>query len=220
MRKLIVLFLLLLGIGLYSQEQGKEEEPEHKRKKDSRNRVHLGVKFGANLSNVYDEQGEFSPDSKYGFVAGGFLNIPLGKYAGVHPEVLYSQKGFKASGKYLGTNYDLVRTTNYIDVPLMIAFKPLRQLSLVAGPNYSYLIQQTDIFANGLNSSIKSEDFKHDDIRTNILGAVIGADVNILNLVLSARYGFDVLANYSNSPSGTPRYKNIWLQGTIGFRIF
>ena len=135
MKKIILSILLLSGVGLYSQEERKEAESEHNKSKDSRNRLHLGVKFGANLSNVYDVQGEFSPDSKYGVVAGGFLNIPLGKYVGIHPEVLYSQKGFKASGKYLGTNYDLVRTTSYIDEPLMHAIKPLRQLNLVAGPN-------------------------------------------------------------------------------------
>ena len=102
----------------------------------------------------------------------------------------------------------------------MLALKPLRQLTFVAGPNYSYLLRQTDVFADGLNSSIRSEDFQHDDIRTNILGAVIGADINIWNLVISGRYGFDVLSNYKNGMSGAPRYKNVWLQGTIGFRIF
>lgn len=215
--KKIILFISLFIIGAAAAQE--TDEPKSERK-DSRNKPHLGIKLGSNLSNVYDAQGDFSPHSKYGFVSGGFLNIPIGKYLGIHPEVLYSQKGFKASGSYLGTGYDLVRTTSYIDVPLMIALKPLRQTTFIAGPHYSYLIQQTDIFLDGTSSSIKSEDFQNDDIRTNILGAMIGADINIWNLVLSGRYGFDVLSNYSNSPSATPRYKNVWLQGTIGFRIF
>ncbi|MBA3664923.1 MAG: PorT family protein [Bacteroidetes bacterium] len=215
MKKIFLLINLLAILSITAQEA----EPR-KETKDSRNRLHLGIKMGSNLSNVYDEQGDFSPSSKYGLVAGGFLNIPVGKYVGIHPEVLYSQKGFKASGKYLGTSYDLVRTTSYVDVPLMLALKPLRQLTFVAGPNYSYLIRQKDVFLNGTDSSIKSEDFQHDDVRTNVLGAVIGADINIWNIVLSARYGFDVLSNYKNGNSGTPRYKNVWLQGTIGFRIF
>lgn len=216
MKRICVLISLLASVAGYSQEQTEK----HQETRDSRNRPHLGVKFGSNLSNVYDEQGSFSPESKYGFVAGGFLNIPVGKYVGIHPEVLYSQKGFKASGTYLGTDYNLVRTTSYVDVPVMLALKPLRQLTFVAGPNYSYLIQQTDIFQKGFNSSVKAEDFKNDDIRTNILGAVIGADINIWNLVLSARYGFDVMSNYKNTNSQTPRYKNVWIQGTVGFRIF
>jgi hypothetical protein len=216
MKKIGILFLVLSLSSGYAQDQTEKQ----KQTKDSRNRPHLGVKFGTNLSNVYDEQGTFSPESKYGFVAGGFLNVPVGKYIGIHPEVLYSQKGFKASGTYLGTDYNLIRTTSYIDVPLTLALKPLRQITFMAGPNYSYLIQQTDIFEKGVNSSVRAEDFKNDDIRTNILGAIIGADINIWNLVLSARYGFDVMSNYKNTDSQTPRYKNVWIQGTIGFRIF
>lgn len=184
-------------------------------------RFHLGIKVGANKSNVYDTQGEaFQAESKYGFAGGAFLDIPLGRVLGIHPEVLYSQKGFKASGKITGTNYDLIRTTSFIDVPILLAVKPICPVTLFAGPQYSYLIHQTDVFAEGFNSSASSEEFKNENIRKNILGAVVGLDVNIRNLVIGARYNVDMLLNNGDGSSSAPRYKNTWLQGTIGFRIF
>src|SRR5687768_3461945 len=82
--------------------------------------VAVGFKIGTNYSNVYDSKGEnFEADAKFGFATGVFVSIPLGKYLGVQPEVLFSQRGFKATGTMLGSSYDLTRTKNYIDVPLL-----------------------------------------------------------------------------------------------------
>ncbi|MCE3226370.1 MAG: hypothetical protein K0S32_921 [Bacteroidetes bacterium] len=223
MKKLLII-LALLSAGLISAQapENEEEEKERRRSRDSRNRLHLGIKLGSNLSNVYDETtSSYQTYSKYGFAGGGFADIPLGKYFGIHPEVLYSQKGFKARKQDMGTSYDLIRTTSYVDVPLLFALKPVRPITLMAGPQYAYLINQTDIYLDGANSGLQSQEFKNEDpLRKNILGAVVGVDVNIWNLVVSGRYGFDLLSNYSDGSSGALRYKNVWLQGTIGFRIF
>jgi hypothetical protein len=54
---------------------------------------------------VYDSQGEeFDADSKFGLAAGAFLQIPFGKYLGIQPEVLFSQKGFKRTGRMFGAS--------------------------------------------------------------------------------------------------------------------
>src|SRR4051812_11913537 len=69
-----------------------------------------GIKAGANYSNVYDAQGDaFQANPKAGFAIGGFLSIPLGRYFGVQPELLYSQRGMQASGKLFGSTYNLSR---------------------------------------------------------------------------------------------------------------
>jgi hypothetical protein len=221
MKKLLIILALLSAGLLSAQKQENEEERDERETKDSRNRLHIGIKLGSNLSNVYDEtQGTYQTHSKYGFAGGGFADIPLGKYVGIHPEVLYSQKGFKARKTDLGTSYDLIRTTSYIDVPVMLALKPVRPITIMAGPQYAYLVNQTDIYLDGGNSGIQSQEFKNEDLRKNIVGAVVGVDVNIWNLIVSGRYGFDLLSNYGDGSSGALRYKNVWLQGTIGFRIF
>src|SRR4051812_41995660 len=83
-------------------------------KRDYREKLLFGVKAGVNLSNVYDAQGEeFQADPKLGLAAGAFLSIPIGKYIGIQPEVLFSQKGFRATGSINGNPYAFSRTTSY-----------------------------------------------------------------------------------------------------------
>jgi len=61
---------------------------------DDRGKLAFGLKAGVNRSNVYDASGQnFIANPKMGFAGGVFLGIPIGKYFGVQPEVLFSQKG-------------------------------------------------------------------------------------------------------------------------------
>lgn len=187
---------------------------------DNRSQFQFGLKAGANYANVYDERGEdFRADGKIGFVGGLFITIPVGNVFGFQPELLYSQKGFKATGKIVGTNYGLTRTKNFIDVPLYLAIKPMPTLTVLAGPQFSYLISQKDKFTNQSGSVEVIQEFENDNIRKNILGIAAGLDVNLNHLVIGARAGWDLSTNRGDGTSSTPRYKNAWLQATLGYRF-
>ena len=164
---------------------------------DNRDKLSLGIKGGLNFSNIYDTEGEdFEADGKIGFVGGLFLAIPIGKYLGVQPEMLYSQKGFKSSGKFLGTNYEMKRTTSFIDVPILLQVKPVEILTIVAGPQYSFMLTRKDEFTGGSLTATDEEKFDNDDLRNNIFGFIGGADLNLQNLVIGARVGWDLQNNY------------------------
>lgn len=185
---------------------------------DLREELKFGVKVGANYSNVYDEQGDnFNADPKFGLATGVFLAIPIGKYLGIQPELLFSQKGFKATGTFLGSKYDFTRTTNYLDIPLLIAIKPVPNLTILAGPQYSYLMKQNDEFSGGGLSYTQEDEFKNDDIRKNTLCFLGGVDINLNRFVIGARAGWDITKNNGDGSSTTPRYKNVWYQATIGY---
>ena len=188
---------------------------------DFRESWQFGLKIGANYSDVYNTSGEdFHPGSKLGMAAGLFGMIPFNKYIGLQPEILYSQKGFKATGTLLGTSYDLTRTTSYIDVPIYLVLKPSEFFSLMAGPQYSFLIHQKDAFANGSSSIEQENEFENDSFHKHTLCFAGGLDVNIDHVVIGLRAGIDALHNRSNSASLTPRYNNVWYQATIGYRFF
>lgn len=188
---------------------------------DLRERLLFGLKAGVNYSNVYDTQGEeFQADPKLGLAAGAFIAIPIGKYLGIQPEVLYSQKGFKATGRILGGNYEFTRTTSFIDVPLLVSFKPSEFLTLLAGPQYSYLIKQSDVFANSSTSILQEQEFENDNVRKNILCLTGGVDLTLKHIVFGARVGWDIQNNNGDGTSSTPRYKNVWYQATVGYRFY
>lgn len=171
----------------------------------------VGPKAGVNFSNVYDSQGEeFDADPKFGWVAGVYLNVPVVKYFGLQPELLFSQKGFKATGSFIGNDYTFTRTLNYVDLSLLLAFKPVKTITFLAGPQYSYLINKTDNFSSSLLDIEQQQEFDNDDVRKNTLCLTGGFDINLLPIVFGARVGFDMLQNINNETSNTPRYKNVW----------
>ncbi len=188
---------------------------------DNREKFQFGLKAGLNYSNVYDEQGEeFEADAKFGFVGGLFMAIPIGKYLGVQPEILISQKGFRGHGVILGNPYSFNRTTTYIDVPLQFMLKPSEFFTILVGPQFSYLMNQRDVFTSSSNSYAQEQEFKQDNIRKNVFGVVGGFDINLRHITLGARAACDLQTNAGDGTSSTPRYKNVWLQGTVGYKFY
>ena len=207
-----ILFLLFANINLAQTNANKT---------DNRERFQFGFRAGANYSNVYDSRGdEFTADPKAGFVGGIFLELPFGKYFGIQPEFLFSQKGFKGEGKFLNSKYNFTRTTSFVDIPLQLAFKPSEFITLLAGPQFSYLIMQKDVFTSTPNSYQQEQEFKNDNIRKNVLGVVAGFNINIKHLTIGARAAWDMQDNNGDGTSSTPRYKNVWFQGTLGYKFY
>jgi len=212
MKKILLILAIVTLMVNYNKAQDN--------KTDFRERLQFGAKIGTNYSNVYDSKGEeFSADGKFGFAFGGFVSIPIGKFIGIQPEVLYSQKGFQATGKILGLNYKFTRTLSYIDVPILFTMKPTEFISLLIGPQYSYLVKSKEVFATAITTIEQEQEFENDNIRKNTLCFLFGADINLKNIVLSGRAGWDLLNNIGDGSSTTPRYKNVWYQATIGFRL-
>lgn len=203
--KLLFLLALLLSSGIALQAQTTSS---------------FGAKAGLNVSNVWDEEGQdFVADSKAGFAGGIFVSLPIGGFLGVQPELLVSQKGFKASGSLLGNAYTFNRTSTFIDVPLQLQVRPISAITLLAGPQFSFLVKEKDVFESGFFSSEQEEAFENVNIRRNILGFVAGVDFNVTPMVLSAKVGWDFMNNHGDGTSEAPRYKNSWFQLTAGFRI-
>lgn len=180
---------------------------------DKREQLQFGVKAGVNMSNVYDSKGqEYKADSKIGLAAGVFLAIPIGKYFGLQPELLFSQKGFKVSGSVL----EFTHTTNYLDIPILFSLKPSEFFTIQAGPQYSYLMKQKTVFSSALGSGQKESDYDNSNIRKNILCFLGGVQFNLSNFVLNLRAGWDITNNNGDGTSTNPRYKNVWYQATVG----
>lgn len=187
---------------------------------DKENSLRIGVKAGLNYSNVYDERGDdLVADGKFGLAGGAFLSIPIGDFFGIQPEFLFSQKGFQATGSVLGLNYELTRTSTFIDVPLFFAVRPVPFITILAGPQFSYLINQKDEFTSSVSSFAVEQEFNNDNIRKNIMCFVGGVDINISHVVVGARAGFDFQDNAGDGTNSTPRYKNVWYQATVGIRF-
>jgi hypothetical protein len=184
---------------------------------DAREELKVGIKAGANFSNVYSESGDgFIADGKLGFAGGLFVSIPLGKFIGIQPELLYSQKGFKSEGSFLGVNYEGSTTFNYLDLPLHLQLKPTANISILAGPQLSYLLS-SKYELNGL-SSTQQQDFEDENNRAT-LGVSAGIDFTVDSFLISARGSWDLSKVNEDNSTSDLNYKNQVLQVTVGYRF-
>lgn len=187
---------------------------------DARGNVTFGLKAGINYSNVWNSNTQdFEADGKVGFAGGLFLGIPITQLLALQPEMLVSQKGFRGSGMLLGTPYSFAKTSTYLDIPVFLVLQPSKSLSIVVGPQYSYLMQEKNAWTVNDNTTAHQSEFAKDSLRKSLFGFVVGADFNFNHVVLSGRAGWDLLANHEDGTTDTPKYKNQWLQFTLGYRI-
>jgi len=153
----------------------------------------FGVKAGGNLMMA----GDFNVlgntyTSKYvpGFQAGFFLDLPLSEKLSFMPEVLYAQKGGKFESTIGNTTGEIKTRVGYIDVPVLLSFNATPMLSLMVGPQASFVVNQsTKTYVNGVETAATSST---DDFRSAIAGGVVGLGYKITPKVnLNARYSMD-----------------------------
>lgn len=187
---------------------------------DDESSIVLGAKAGMNISNVYDSEGdEFDASPKMGIAAGVFMQVPIGTFLGIQPEVMFSQKGYKSTGSVLGFDYTMTRTSNYLDIPVFLAIKPSEYVSLLFGPQYSYLFKQTNELVTPISNTVVEQEFDNENIRKNTFGLAMGMDIRYQVFVLSGRLGMDLFNNNGDGSSTTPRYKNVTGQITLGVAL-
>lgn len=122
-----------------------------------------GVKGGMSITNsnfsAKDISSSIDLGSKVGFYIGGVNTISLNKSFDLQTELLYSMEGFKMSlGKGLITDYiinygeneeedydthnlkdlSVSITTGYFRLPVLLKYKTIEGLSVMAGPYFAY----------------------------------------------------------------------------------
>lgn len=181
--------------------------------------VKFGVKTGLNITGAYNIKGEeFIAKPRAGLFMGLFVTVPVGARFGIQPEIMYAQRGIRARGKMFGTAYDLTRTTTYIDAAMLANIKATDVLSLLIGPQFSYLVKQKDVFT-GSTVPLQIEEFRNADVRKKTIGIIAGPEFNLNPFILGARVGWDILSNTKSTVQTTPRYRYVWYQFAVGFKF-
>jgi hypothetical protein len=169
---------------------------------------HIGIKGGANIVKIGGES--FNDEFKFGYSLGGFAEINFTKEWGIQPELLWNQSKTTTSTSFQQI-YEGVAgqdiTLNYLNIPLLLTYRPVPILSLQAGPQFGILLNQTDnLFENGQNA-FKSGDF-------SLLG---GAQLNLGGFRAGARYFIGL--NNINDLGSQDKWKNQGFQLYVGIRI-
>lgn len=116
--------------------------------------IQIGVRGGLNISNVVGKDVE-EADFKLGPHVGPFLRVKAGDRIIIQPEVLFSMKGTS----YSNGNAKWSQRLNYIDIPLMVGFKPTDGFGILLGVQPSLLVGAKQTFEfNGKKTSETSTD--------------------------------------------------------------
>jgi len=189
--------IFILAIGLFVATAASAQD-----------RIKFGIKAGLNYSDIVkgDGNNNFDTEAKAGFNAGVTVEIPLIAGLQFTPEVLYAQKGYKNTYSY-GT---FKQTTNFIDVPVLFAFRLGSSFNIVAGPQVSFLMSTKNKFENGFGTVEETQvENDSDRFKKSLVAGVIGFryDVND-KFDIHARYAIDFQKNNENGTQYTPEYRN------------
>jgi hypothetical protein len=146
-----------------------------------KNKATAGIKGGYNLSSVIID-GASQTTKLHGFHIGVYGESYIGKYFSVQPEIIYSQQGYKITNEE-GT---FTQKIEYVNIPLMVKFYPVKSIFLEAGPQVGFSISHKETYdSEGLFGDTSEElDPSSFDWGIN-LGAGFKSDVG---LSIGARY--------------------------------
>jgi Outer membrane protein beta-barrel domain len=144
--------------------------------------LELGIKGGGNYMKIGGRS--FDGKNYPGFQAGVYGQLNFTSKWSLQPELDFSQTIGKTSDNftqiYLGPSGQQVNL-NYVELPVLVSFKPVPELSLLLGPQVGYLFSQT---TNLLPPTVGATDaFQKLD-----LSIVFGAQLNLGKFALGLRY--------------------------------
>lgn len=179
------------------------------------NQVNFGVKSGINIATTKGLL-EF-PKNRIGWYAGGFVKIPLYKNFFFQTELIFSSKGH-LTHKIIGAQDESVTRLNYLNLPILFAYKIDHKTFFIIGPELGSLISAQLKYYNGDFRNVSKNYPPKFDIALSV-----GIQYCIIKKIAAEvrySYGFNTL--YSVDEAGN---RNIETKGAnrvfqIGFNYF
>lgn len=177
-------------------------------------RIHIGGKVGANMTKI-DGRG-FDDGFRYGFHAGGHIQIKLVGGLSLQGEVLFSQM-VADTARDLSEVVDFIRFSesrktlrlNYLDIPLMlnIGVGELKALKFQLGVQYGLLLNKSETLLENGQNAFKSGQFS----------ALGGVQLQLPFFIIGGRYLVGL--NNLNDVTDNAKWKSQTGQVFIGFTL-
>lgn len=153
----------------------------------------FGIRAGANLMNMgkfkFADQ-YYSTDSRAGFQAGIYADLPMGGGFAFLPEVSFIQKGAKLEETVAGNTGTFDAKVSYLDIPVLIGYKATPELTFFAGPQVSFLLSQKSTIK--VNNDPAAESTSTKDFSKSLAGGAVGVGYSITpNININGRYSMD-----------------------------
>jgi hypothetical protein len=147
----------------------------------------VGIKGGINASSFFIED-VTDRNTMAGFNVGLFMKVPLGPHFSLMPELYYITKGSQVRYNNSFVNGDARFRLNYLEVPILLGFNPIRNLNLHAGPYVSYMLDGNVSNRSNLSLFDFERNIDADNYNRMEGGLALGAAVDFSKLSVGARY--------------------------------
>ena len=168
----------------------------------------IGAKGGGNFFKI----GGRSFDNKTypSFNAGGYVDLNFTPQWSLQGELLWSEVIAQTSDEYNQIYPGGISSkiyNNYMSLPILVAFKPAPEISILVGPEYGYLVSQTSGVFPGKDAFSKSD-----------FSLVFGGQLNLGAVKFGARYSVGL--NNINGINSTDQWRMYGFQLYLGYRIW
>lgn len=162
--------------------------------------IKIGFKAGLNISNL--KESGTNTTTKTGFHGGLFLENFINEKFAIQPEILYSSQGAKEEGKlpFLNQNVNATLSLDYINVPVMLKYYPIKNFSIEAGPQIGFLLSSKLDITSKYNSNITIDNSDlHALFNKFDYGLNFGLEYSSSGLFFSARYQHGLADIYNST---------------------
>jgi hypothetical protein len=222
MKHILILAICLLVAGsvsaqtyYYGPRRVVHRRPAQRQQTDDFYRPRVGIEAGLSIANTVDSyDANYSTDNILGLNAGLTATIPVVYPFSFQPEILFSQKGYKA----YTTDGTFTQRNNYIDIPLLANFRLVRGFNFLIGPQINIPLSSTSTFDDGF--TVDRENYYDNSSNKSYVAGVIGLSVDLnSNVDIHARYALDLSSNTYDVNSPIPNYRNQVWQFGIGIKF-
>jgi opacity protein-like surface antigen len=154
--------------------------------------IKLGIKAGGNLATMeYENSFGIIHKNRVGFHFGGVAEKDIGQRAFIRSELFHSRKG----NKIHSINGSFLNDSDYLNVPLLLCYRPLSGFSLYFGPEVGYALGKSKDAGNN-----------HRDFDFGLDGGMLFNLTKALSLDLRYTYGLVKMVNIKSVADGDPIY--------------
>lgn len=185
MKKIFVLLLaIFLSVAGYSQRRVTTTAPINHNLEGNTvpENSGFGLKGGLNFADVRNLDAGMNFKTKTSYHVGAFAQFSVTDWFSLQPEILYSRKGYDST--------NVARKLDYFDLPLLLVFNPLSNVSFHVGPQASLLMTVKE----GETEINKAASYKSLDY-----GVVGGVEARVSFFRLGARYSLGMNEIYQDA---------------------
>lgn len=143
----------------------------------------FGVKGGANISTISKERSWDDTNARLGYYVGVYMHAPVNSIFSIQPEVLYNSVGVKYENSKTSHTLGL----DYISAPIMFQFEPIPKLYVEAGPQFSFLVGNSD--RNETDDVVTIKKYRNNSNYNSFdLSGAVGVGFRVNNITIGARY--------------------------------